>query len=138
MGPDKEGAQMNRGKAPIRAAVYDRTLHLEACRLTGTIPPSPPHFHEYYVLGLVERGVSPYRCLESLRVAQARTDLALGIRPADAAQRAGFSDQSHFSHTFARLTGFPPGMYRAMFTEKETKEKKEKAVSWKPTAAQGI
>ncbi len=39
-----------------RAAVYDSELHLEAYRLRGIEQPFPNHFHDYYVLGLVEAG----------------------------------------------------------------------------------
>lgn len=39
-----------------RAAVYDSELHLEAYRLRGIVQPFPNHFHDYYVLGLVESG----------------------------------------------------------------------------------
>lgn len=38
------------------AAAYDETLGLEACRFRGLSRPFPSHFHEYFVLGLVEAG----------------------------------------------------------------------------------
>lgn len=37
-------------------AVYDPDLHLEAYRFKGVAQPFPSHFHDYYVIGLVERG----------------------------------------------------------------------------------
>ena len=40
--------------------VYDEGLGLEAYRFQGIAQPFPSHFHEYYVLGLVEAGE---RCL---------------------------------------------------------------------------
>lgn len=43
-----------------RSAVYDDELHLEAYRFEGIVQPFPAHFHEHYVLGLVERGASPF------------------------------------------------------------------------------
>ena len=47
-----------------RSAVYDDELHLEAYRFEGIVQPFPAHFHEHYVLGLVERGETlDYRSL---------------------------------------------------------------------------
>ncbi len=43
-------------KKEVRTVIYDDDLHLEAYHLTGTARPFPRHFHEYYVLGLVEAG----------------------------------------------------------------------------------
>ena len=43
-----------------RTAVYDDKMRLEACRFEGIVQPFPAHFHEYYVIGLVEGG---RRCL---------------------------------------------------------------------------
>lgn len=40
----------------IKTAVYDDELRLEAYRFDGIMQPFPNHFHEYYVIGLVERG----------------------------------------------------------------------------------
>ena len=43
-----------------RTAVYDAALKIEAYRFEGFVRPFPNHFHEYYVIGFVERGE---RCL---------------------------------------------------------------------------
>jgi len=40
------------------------------------------------------------------------------VPPAEAALRAGFSDQSHFTNYFDRFIGLSPGVYRGVFTEK--------------------
>ena len=40
----------------VKKAVYDPDLHLEAYRFEGVVQPFPSHFHDYYVIGLVERG----------------------------------------------------------------------------------
>ena len=40
----------------VKKAVYDPDLHLEAYRFKGVVQPFPSHFHDYYVIGLVERG----------------------------------------------------------------------------------
>lgn len=43
-------------KKEIRTMVYDEDLGIEAYRLEGIVQPFPNHFHEYYVIGFVERG----------------------------------------------------------------------------------
>lgn len=43
-------------KKEIRTAIYDEELRVEAYRLQGAARPFPNHFHEYYVIGLVEAG----------------------------------------------------------------------------------
>ncbi len=43
-------------KQEIRTVVYDKQLRLEAYRFQGIMQPFPSHFHEYYVVGFVERG----------------------------------------------------------------------------------
>ena len=45
-----------------RSAVSDDELHLEAYRFEGIVQPFPAHFHEHYVLGLVERGERRLSC----------------------------------------------------------------------------
>ena len=44
----------------IRTVCYDDDLRLEAYRFEGIVQPFPNHFHDYYVIGLVEAGT---RCL---------------------------------------------------------------------------
>ncbi len=43
-----------------RTVVYDEDLRIEAYRFEGIVQPFPNHFHDYYVIGLVENG---QRCL---------------------------------------------------------------------------
>ena len=66
-----------------------------------------------------EKGVTPYRYLENLRVGAAKRLLERGVPPAEAALRTGFSDQSHFTNYFSRFIGLAPGAYREMFLDKE-------------------
>ena len=65
-----------------------------------------------------EKGITPYRCLENIRVAKAQRLLEEGTPPAEAALRAGFSDQSHFTNRFSRFIGLSPGAYREIFLDK--------------------
>ena len=46
----------------IRTAVYDDALKIEAYHFEGMLQPFPNHFHEYYVIGLVERGKRRLSC----------------------------------------------------------------------------
>lgn len=49
-------------KKETRTVVYDDELRLEACRFEGISQPFPNHFHEYYVIGLVEAGERLLSC----------------------------------------------------------------------------
>lgn len=66
-----------------------------------------------------EKGVTPYRYLETIRINEAKKLLAEGVRPVETAVRTGFSDQSHFSNYFNRFIGLAPGAYREIFSEKD-------------------
>ena len=50
-------------KAGTRTAVYDRDLHVEAYIFDGVVQAFPNHIHEYYVIGLVERGERRLLCI---------------------------------------------------------------------------
>lgn len=43
-------------KKELRTVVYDDELRIEAYRFEGIVQPFPNHFHEYYVIGLMEGG----------------------------------------------------------------------------------
>lgn len=59
-------------------------------------------------------GCLPAEYVRRLRVEAASEALARSGRPlAQVALEAGFTDQSHFSRQFRRLTGMSPGRYRA-------------------------
>lgn len=45
-----------------RKACFDETLRIEAYRFRGIAQPFPNHFHEYYVLGLIEGGERVLSC----------------------------------------------------------------------------
>lgn len=63
-----------------------------------------------------EKGVTPYRYLEAVRIGAAKNMLADGMPPAETAVRTGFSDQSHFTNYFSQFIGLAPGLYREMFS----------------------
>lgn len=57
---------------------------------------------KYHLLRLFTRqkGISPYRYLETIRINQARRLLEQGLLPIEVAAQTGFSDQSHFTNFF--------------------------------------
>lgn len=64
-----------------------------------------------------EKGVTPYRYLQSVRIGKAKKLLERGVSPSDAALQTGFSDQSHFSNFFSMFIGLPPAAYGRIFKE---------------------
>lgn len=52
-----------------------------------------------------------------MRINAAKTLLAQGIPPLEAALQTGFSDQSHFTHYFSSFIGLAPGVYREIFVD---------------------
>lgn len=70
-----------------------------------------------------EKGITPYRYLQSIRIIKARKLLEEGISPVDAAMITGFSDQSHFTRFFNLFTGLSPTAYKRIFKEGENHAK---------------
>ena len=66
-----------------------------------------------------EKGVTPYRYLEAVRINEAKKLLSEGVPPVEAAIRTGFSDQSHFTNYFNQFIGLAPGTYREIFSDKD-------------------
>jgi AraC-like DNA-binding protein len=60
-----------------------------------------------------ETGVTPHAYLLQRRVRLARQLLIAGRAPAEAAQEAGFADQSHMTRAFRRQFGATPARYQA-------------------------
>lgn len=59
-----------------------------------------------------EVGLPPHAYLEQVRVNHARQFLRTGVGITDVALMTGFTDQSHFSKHFKKMTGVTPGQYR--------------------------
>jgi AraC family transcriptional regulator len=58
-------------------------------------------------------GISPHRYVLQQRIREAQRQLASGrMDISELALHLGFSDQSHFSRAFRRLTGMTPQRYR--------------------------
>ena len=62
LGRDRKRERAMQMEQEHRTAVYDRALGLEAYRLEGVVQPFPAHFHEYYVIGLMEGGRRHMSC----------------------------------------------------------------------------
>ena len=70
-----------------------------------------------------EKGITPYRYLEAVRIGNAKKMLESGASQLDTACRTGFSDQSHFSRFFRRMIGLTPGQYLGIFGKTNMEEK---------------
>ena len=66
------------------------------------------------------KGVTPYRYLENIRIGKAKKLLEQGVAPIGAALQTGFSAQSHFTNYFSRFIGLAPGVYRDIFSGRNT------------------
>lgn len=67
-----------------------------------------------------EVGVSPYRYLQSIRIAEAKLLLEQGEAIGRVALDCGFSDQSHFTNYFKSFIGITPKQYQSIFTQKRS------------------
>jgi AraC-like DNA-binding protein len=56
-------------------------------------------------------GLSPHAYLTQIRVEAAKKLLSEGASIVDVASDIGFTDQSHFTRHFKRITGVTPGQY---------------------------
>lgn len=64
-----------------------------------------------------EKGITPYRYLETFRIVKAKEMLEDGCSLIETADRTGFYDQSHFTNYFSRFIGLTPNQYRSIFAK---------------------
>lgn len=64
-----------------RTVLYDTALRVEAYCFQGIMQPFPKHFHEQYVIGMVERGQRTLACKNTVRII-GRGDVVL-FQPGD-------------------------------------------------------
>ncbi len=74
---------------------------------------------KYYLLRSFtkQKGISPYRYLETIRIDRAKKLLEQGVLPIEAALQTGFADQSHFSNFFKKFIGLTPKQYMNIFID---------------------
>ena len=74
---------------------------------------------KYYLLRSFtkQKGISPYRYLETIRIDRAKKLLEKGVLPIEAALQTGFTDQSHFTNFFKKFIGLTPKQYMNIFTD---------------------
>lgn len=108
-GSGEDGSVVERASAYMERRLPDRVVVRDVCEAVGV---SESTLLRAFVR---ERGITPYRHLESMRVVEARRLLEEGFAPAQAAALAGFSDQSHFTNRFRDYTGLTPAAYASIF-----------------------
>ena len=67
----------------------------------------------------MQRGITPYQYLSTIRVNNAKKLLETGVPPIEAALQSGFTDQSHFSRFFKNFIGLTPRQYQDIFDEEK-------------------
>ena len=74
---------------------------------------------KYYLLRSFtkQKGISPYRYLETIRIDRAKKLLEQGVLPIEAALQTGFADQSHFSNFFKKFIVLTPKQYMNIFID---------------------
>jgi AraC family transcriptional regulator len=99
--------QVSRVREYIRAHLAS---DLGLAEMAGQVNLSPHYFSLLFKHTL---GVSPHGYVLQERIREAQRQLAAGrMDISELALHLGFSDQSHFSRAFRRLTGMTPQRYR--------------------------
>ena len=70
----------------------------------------------------MQRGITPYQYLSTIRVDKAKKQLQAGVPPLETALQSGFTDQSHFTRFFKNFIGLTPKLYQDIFSEDESNE----------------
>ena len=64
----------------------------------------------------MQRGITPYQYLSTIRINKAKKLLGAGIPPIETALQSGFTDQSHFTRFFKNFIGLTPALYQKIFS----------------------
>lgn len=107
--PAAKEAEIRKICAYLDANYAERISLGDLCRLSGLDKYSLLRAFTGYC------GLTPYRYLETVRVARAKVLLKEGVPPVETALRAGFADQSHFTKFFKRFIGLTPKQYQRIF-----------------------
>jgi AraC-like DNA-binding protein len=79
----------------------------------------------------VQKGITPYQYLSTIRINHAKKLLEAGTPPLEAAMQSGFSDQSHFTRFFKTFIGLTPKLYQNLFAS-------EPQLAGEPQAKDGL
>jgi len=117
--PDRFGsiADVTRGALPphkfrrvvdfIQAHI-DQPIHLDELAAAAAV--SPFHFHRQFKKAT---GVTPHQYIRQMRIERAKELLSGSELPlVEVAAQVGYSDQSHFTSTFSKITSVSPRRYR--------------------------
>ncbi len=63
----------------------------------------------------LQRGITPYQYVSTIRVNKAKSLLEAGVPPIETALQSGFTDQSHFTRFFKNFIGLTPKLYQDIF-----------------------
>ena len=64
----------------------------------------------------MQRGITPYQYLSTIRIDKAKKLLSAGVSPIETALQSGFTDQSHFTRFFKNFIGLTPKLYQDIFS----------------------
>jgi AraC-like DNA-binding protein len=109
----RSASAVTKAGARIQAAIAFMRRHLgrplSVAEIAGHVHMSPSHFaHSFREVA----GVTPMRCIRDLRLEEARMlMLGTGLRPGDAAAKAGFESAAHFNRAFRRRFEATPAEY---------------------------
>jgi AraC-like DNA-binding protein len=115
LSPDRRPRASSKRLTPAIAKVRARIDADPAGRMTLSDLAALAEVGRYHLIRAFagEVGATPHAYVVQRRVRLARQLLLQGAALADAAQQAGFADQSHMSRAFVRQYGVPPGRYIA-------------------------
>jgi AraC-like DNA-binding protein len=113
LSPDRRPRTSTKRLTPAIAKVRERIDADPAAPLTLSELAGLAEVSRYQLIRAFARemGATPHAYLLQRRVRLARQLLLDGAALADAAQGAGFADQSHMTRAFVRQYGVPPGRY---------------------------
>ena len=112
---DERGGKLALAPAQARRICEYIRSHLDSdvgvAELAREVNLSPHHFSMLFKHAM---GISPHQYVLRERIMEAQRQLAAGrIDISELALKLGFSDQSHFSRAFRKVTGTTPKRYRA-------------------------
>lgn len=73
-----------------------------------------------------QKGITPYRYLQSIRIDKAKKLLETGTSLSQTALLTGFTDQSHFTNYFHMYIGISPASYKKIFIQEREDEQQKK------------